>query len=407
MRKTMLGLINEFTTTVLRRSFLFTLFGIPIIAGIVFSVVGMLNKDKPGQVESFFSPAVDVVPAGFIDNSGLITQTDINPQLIAYTDERIMREDLAQGKISGFYIIPANYMESGDLTYVKQDFNPLTAFDQSRDFQKLIDSNLLGGDPVIAEHYINPLNVEMVNKNPKPEQAQESTLSIVLPTVVSIMFYIVLISAASLLLQSITKEKENRILEILMSSATTGQILTGKIIALGLVGLLQTGVWLGSGFILMGAGQQSKMIPMDGTIPYSILAWALVFFLGGYLLYASLMAGIGALVPNLREASQATTMVIIPIMVPLIMMNNLIQDPNGTVAMALSFIPFTSPVAMLTRMAVTDIPIWQGIVSVLVLFLFAVWVIRVVSKLFRGQVMLGGQPFSRMKFLRALTGIGD
>ena len=247
----------------------------------------------------------------------------------------------------------------------------------------------------------------MVNKNPKPERAQESPLSLLLPTAVTILFYIILISAASLLLQSITKEKENRVLEILMSSVTTGQMLTGKIIALGLVGLLQTGVWIGSGIFLMGAGQQSKMIPMDGAIPFSILAWALIFFLGGYLLYASLMAGVGALVPNLREASQATSLIIMPMIVPLVMMNSLIQDPNGTFAVILSFIPFTSPIAMLTRMAVTDVPVWQGAFSAVGLALFAVWVIRVVSKLFRNQVMLGGQPLSRMKFLKALTGIGD
>lgn len=403
----MLVLINEIITTVSRPSFLFTLFGLPIIAGIIFSVIGILNKDQPGQVESFFSPAVDVVPVGFIDKSGLITQPDMDPQLVAYQDEQRIKQDLAQGKISGYYVVPANYLDSGELTFVKEDFNPLTAFDQSKDFQRLIDSNLLAGDPVIAQHYVNPLKTEMVNKNPKPERAQESPLSLLLPTAVTILFYIILISAASLLLQSITKEKENRVLEILMSSVTTGQMLTGKIIALGLVGLLQTAVWIGSGMFLMGAGQQSKMIPMDGAIPFSILAWALIFFLGGYLLYASLMAGVGALVPNLREASQATSLIIMPMIVPLVMMNSLIQDPNGTFAVILSFIPFTSPIAMLTRMTVTDVPVWQGALSAIGLALFAVWVIRVVSKLFRNQVMLGGQPFSRMKFLKALTGIGD
>ncbi len=370
-------------------------------------MIGILNKDQPGQVESFFGPAVEAVPTGFIDRSGLITQPVLDPQIVQYQDEQKIREDMAQGKISGYYIIPADYLASGELTFIKQDFNPLTAFDQSNNFRKLIEANLLGGDPVLAEHYITPLKVEMVNKNPKPERAQESALSMLLPSGITVLFYIILVSAASLLLQSITKEKENRVLEILMSSVTTGQILTGKIIALGCVGLLQTGVWIGSGLFLLGTGQQMNIMPMDASIPGSFLAWALVFFLGGYLLYASLMAGIGALVPNLREASQATTMVLMPMIVPLVMMSNLIQDPNGTLAVILSFIPFTSPVAMLTRMAVEDIPVWQIAVSAISLVLFSFWVIRVVSRLFRSQVMLGGQPFSRMKFLKALVGVGD
>src|SRR5512133_3339553 len=128
MRKTMLVLMNEFVTTVSRPSFIFTLFGLPIIAAVIFSVIGVLNKDKPGQVESFFSPAVDVVPVGFIDRSGLITQPDLNPQLVAYQDEQRIKQDLAQGKISGYYVVPANYLDSGELTFVKEDFNPLTAF---------------------------------------------------------------------------------------------------------------------------------------------------------------------------------------------------------------------------------------------------------------------------------------
>jgi ABC-2 type transport system permease protein len=96
-----------------------------------------------------------------------------------------------------------------------------------------------------------------------------------------------------------------------------------------------------------------------------------------------------------------------PMMIPLVMMSNLIQDPDGILAVTLSFIPFTSPVAMLTRMAVEDIPVWQIAVSAIGLVLFAFWVIRAVSRLFQNQVMLAGQPFSRMRFLKALVGIGD
>lgn len=405
MRKTVLIIVNEFVTTVTRPSFLFTLIGIPIIAFIVFSVVGMLNKQQPGKVESLFSPAADVVPTGFIDQSGLITQPIRDPQLKQYFDEPTIREDLLQRKISGFYIIPANYLATGELTYVREDLNPLTAFERSAKFQTMIDSNLLSGTPQLADRYEYPLNVELVNQNPIPERAQESALSILLPSVVTVLFYVILISAASLLLQSITKEKENRVLEILMSSVTTGQLLTGKIIALGLVGLLQTAIWMGTGLFLVGSGRQQNMIPTDASIPVTYFFWGLIFFLGGYLLYASLMAGIGALVPNLREASQATTLVIMPMMIPMIMMSNLIQDPGGPLAVALSFIPLTSPIAMLTRIIVSDIPLWQIVLSFVILIVFAVWVIRVISRLFRNQIMLGGQPFSRMRFLKALVGI--
>lgn len=404
MRKTMLVLVNEVITTVIRPSFLFSLFGLPIIAALIFGIIGILNRNQPGQVENFFTPAVDVLPSGFVDQSGIINNKIFDPKLIQYDTEVSARVDLTTGKINGYYIIPKNYLQTGELTYIRDDFNPLTAFEQSGKFEQLIEKSLLGNDSMLAERYIQPLVVENVNKNPEPEKAQESALSILLPTGVTVLFYIILVSASTLLLQSITKEKENRVLEILLSSMTTGQILTGKIIALGLVGLLQTGVWIGASVIMLGAGQQASMIPMDAIIPSSFIIWALIFFLGGYLLYASLMAGVGAMVPNLREASQATSMVIMPMIIPLVMMSNLIQDPNGAFAITLSFIPLTSPVAMLTRMAVDDIPIWQVILSAGILILFAIWVIRVISVLFRNQVILAGQPFSRTRFLKALIG---
>ena len=110
------------------------------------------------------------------------------------------------------------------------------------------------------------------------------------------------------------------------------------------------------------------------------------------------------MVPNLREASQATTLVIMPMIVPLVMMNSLIQSPDGALAVTLSFIPFTAPVAMLTRMAVVTVPWWQVAVSAILLILFAIWVIRVIANLFRSQVILSGQAFSNKRFIKALFG---
>ena len=120
------------------------------------------------------------------------------------------------------------------------------------------------------------------------------------------LFYIIILSAASLLLSSVAKEKENRMMEILLVSVTPRQLLTGKIVALGMVGLLQTIVWVGTGRILLARSGTTFNLPIAFQLPPSFLIWGLIFFVLGYAVYASLMAGLGALVPNLREASQAT-----------------------------------------------------------------------------------------------------
>ena len=119
----------------------------------------------------------------------------------------MLKEDLSAGKISGYYIIPKDYLQTGELTYIREDFNPLTAFEQSGKFEQLIEKNLLANDPGLAERYIQPLTVENVNKNPEPEQAQESALSILLPTGVTVLFYIILVSASTLIAPKYHKRK--------------------------------------------------------------------------------------------------------------------------------------------------------------------------------------------------------
>jgi ABC-2 type transport system permease protein len=221
---------------------------------------------------------------------------------------------------------------------------------------------------------------------------------------VTMLFYIIILSAASLLLSSVAKEKENRVIEILMMSLTPRQLLTGKIVGLGLMGLVQTIAWVGTGRVLLAFSGTTFNIPIAFQLPASFLVWALIFFLLGYAVYASLMAGLGALVPNLREASQATILVIFPLIIPIFLLSILIEQPNGMLAVILSVFPLTSPVAMMTRLASGEVPFWQIMLAVVFLALTAVFVVRSVARMFRAQTILSGQPFSRKVFFQALLG---
>jgi ABC-2 type transport system permease protein len=409
MQKTLIILKNEFITTVQRPSFLFALIGLPLISAAIFLIIGMINRSQPGKVEQFFGGGTNTtqVFTGYIDQSGIIKQVPAGSNLVSYTNEEDARKGLKDGKIDGFYIVPPDYLQTGKMRYIRTDFNPLNGLSQSDGFQNVIDQNLLGNDPKLSKQYSQPLSIDIVNENPNPIQAQESAVSMVLPSIITVLFYILLVTSSSLLLSSVTKEKENRVMEILMSSAAPQQILTGKIIALGLVSLLQAAVWGGIGLVLLGSGQKMQVIPQGMSLPPSFLIWALVYFLGGYMLYASLMAGVGAMVPNLREGSQMTSLIIMPMIIPLVLMSNISQDPGGTLAVTLSLIPFTSPVTMLTRMVAGDVPLWQIILGAVLLVLGAVWVVRAVAGMFRSQVILGGQPFTRQRFFRALLGKVD
>ena len=193
-------------------------------------------------------------------------------------------------------------------------------------------------------------------------------------------------------------------MEILMVSVTPRQLLTGKVVGLGIVGLLQTVIYVGTGRALLSASGSAFNLDAAFQLPASFMFWALVFFLGGYAVYASLMAGLGALVPNLREASQATLLVIFPLIIPLFLISIMIEQPNGPVAMIFSMFPFTAPVAMMLRLSATTVPWWQTAIAAGLLMVTAFFIIRAVAGMFRAQALLSGQQFSVKLYIRALFG---
>jgi len=193
-------------------------------------------------------------------------------------------------------------------------------------------------------------------------------------------------------------------MEILMVSVTPRQLLTGKIVGLGLLGLLQTIAWVGTGRVLLALSGTTFNLPVAFQLPASFLIWGIIFFLLGYAVYASLMAGLGALVPNLREASQATILVIFPLIIPIFLLSILIEEPHGLLATILSIFPLTSPVTMMTRLAAGDVPFWQTLLAAVLLAGTAMLVIRAVARMFHAQTILSGQPFSRKVFFTALLG---
>jgi ABC-2 type transport system permease protein len=181
-------------------------------------------------------------------------------------------------------------------------------------------------------------------------------------------------------------------------------MLTGKILALGVAGLLQTVVWVGAGLLLLRFSGSAFDLGAAFQLPASFLVWGAIFFLLGYGLYAALMASVGALVSNVKEGSSITTLIILPLIVPLVFISGLVQNPNNGISVALSLIPLTSPVAMMTRISATQVPWWQLLLAIALLVATVYLVLRVVASLFRAQNLLSGQPLTIKRYLRALVG---
>ncbi len=412
MSKIGLVLKNEFLSVVNRRSFILTLFLLPLMSFVIVMIIGGLQKNDGGTnnelLTNFFAPSSEKsnLPEGFIDQSGLIEviPDEVKDELLQFSDVEAAKKAISDGMISAYYVIDGNYMETGEIVYVRPDYNPIGGSNDTGAIETLLHYALTDGDLALAYRVQDPLNVEEVSLSAAPQRSSNNALTFFLPYIVTFLFYIVILTSASLLLNSISSEKQNRMMEILMTSVTPSQMLTGKIIALGLVGLLQTIVWSGSGYLLLLISGRQFALGDAFKLPPSILIWGVVFFLLGYAVYASLMAGLGALVPNIREASQTTTVVIIPLVIPLMFISSLIQAPNSPLSVFLSLFPLTAPVSMMTRLAATTVPFWQSALAAALIAITAFLLIKSAARMFRAQNLLSGQSITTKGFISALFG---
>jgi len=412
MSKTWLVLKNEFLSAVLRRSFLLTLVLLPLMSFIILLVVSGIQKSSgdanTDALTDFFSPKVESsnLPEGFIDLSGIVKEVPPASQekLLRYDNEEAAKKAVEAGTISAYYVIEKDYLAEGTVLYMRPDFNPLGGMENTGAIETLMANALTDGDIELAYRVQDPLNVKEVSLAATPQRSSSNMLTFFLPYIVTFLFYIVILTSSSLLLNNISTEKQNRMMEILMTSVTPRQMLTGKIIALGFVGLLQTIVWSGSGYLMLLFSGQQFALGDAFKLPPSILIWGIIYFILGYAVYASLMAGVGALVPNIREASQTTTIVILPLIIPLVFISSLIQAPNSPLSVVLSLFPLTAPVSMMTRLAATIVPFWQTALAAVLIGLTALFLVQSAAKMFRAQNLLSGQSINTKTFFSALFG---
>ena len=411
MKKTLFVLRNEMITAITRKSFMFTVFGIPLIGVLVFLGASVLKGDALSSLGVGGSSGDPDTPElqveGYVDHSGLIEAIHESvPQgiLVAYPDEARARRALNDGDIAAYYIIPAGYVESGELIYINPDYNWASSQGQAWVMRQTLTANLLDNEPDRIQRFSNVMDVEVKALAPSQKRDLDNPMTFAVPYATMMIFYFVVIMSSSLLLNSVTVEKQNQVMEILMLSVKPRQLLTGKIVGLGITGLLQTLIWFGTGYTLLRLGGRTFDLPPGFELPPSILVWGIVFFLLGYAVYASLMAALGALVPNLKEASQSTILVIWPTLIPMFLLSILVEQPHGALATGLSLFPLTAPMTMMLRLSVGGVPWWQPPLAAGLLLITVYFILRAVASVFRAQHLLSGQSFSVKLFFGALLG---
>jgi len=404
--------MHEFVTTITRPGVIFSTL-LPPALGLIALVVAGLFGGQAGQLfqglGNQFTPQDKRI--GYVDHTGIFTPPlpQYADKFIPYATEEAARTALVAGDVSGYLVIPADYMATGKVMgYTKgRGISGAMAMD-SDEIDAFLVAHLLAGqvDPTLRERVSHPAEMSIVALSEGAETSQSDVWTVlssfVLPIVFSVMLSITIFVSAGFLLQGVGEEKERRVVEILISSLTPTELLAGKILGLGAVGLTQIIIWFGAGWALLGG--VAVIFAVSGTLPFGVstLVLALVYFLLGYLFFATIMAAVGSLGTTAREGQQLAGFFSMGAFVPMWFMGAIMANPNSLLARILSYFPLTAPTMILLRLGMGEVPavdVAISLVSLVVAIAFCLWG---GAKIFRMGLLTYGKRPSIKAIWRAL-----
>jgi len=414
MRKTLLVGWREFRQRVTSRAFLLGAIATPLILVAIWLFTGGFTVGGPDEsaLQELQDAEQSDQPIGYVDRADLIQRI---PEPLpkdafrSYPSVEAADAALEQDEIAAYYIVPEDYRETGEVERVSPRF-PAAPPDTST-FDWVLVNNLY---PDADQQRIRRLRYPFDGMGPSfvlvgPEAEEEGGEGGVgdsmLPFVVTIAVMIPLFSGGSYLFQSLATEKSNRVMEILLVSLRPRQLLTGKLLGLGALIMVQYAIWVVIvGVTLVVSGRGAGQLLAGINLSTGEILLALPFALGGFGLYAAVMAGIGALAEDVESGRMWIFVLTLPMMAPIYVWTAIVNAPQGPLALGLSLFPYSAPVAMLMRMTATAVPGWQLAASLGLLALATAATIWLAARLFRAQTLLSGEPLSLGRFWAALTG---
>ena len=405
MNKTLAILKHEFISTITRKGFIAMAIIFPLIG---FASIGIFQLT---QAVSKPSEDVDIQQIGYIDKTGGFTYYTGNygdMELVPYTELDTATEALVAEEIDEYFVIPDNYLQTGlvfryhiikELEMSGETYGAIRAF---------LQDNLLKDQTTteILERVKYPLGVQSIRLDETGETAtdQGGFGAFLLPMVFGFLLIISIGASSGYLLQGLGEEKENRIMEILLSSVSTRQLLIGKVLGLGGAGLIQVVFWLISSVLMVQVASSAiGGFFTSVQIPENVVLLGILYYVLGYLLFAVIMAGIGAITSNPKEGSQMSVLVILPSILPFYVAIIFLRDhPDHVIGTILTLFPVTAPMSVFVRLGMSEIAPWEIIVSVCLMILSIVGGLWLAAKAFRAFLLMYGKTPNFREILRLL-----
>lgn len=423
MKKIWIVLKSEFCRRATSRGFILTTLLTPL---------GLLSLGVFVAAVTFFALESSPSRVAVLDRTGVLyDELDVSGKTrFIPSDAPVdsVRKLVRNGTYDGYLHLPETLLKgTGSAVYYSADGSGITTRMQiSRQLNRAVQQQRLATFDVSSD-LLAVLNAEVKIETMKltddGETRDMSQINAIVGYVMGFLIYITVFLYGGYVMQGVIEEKANRIVELIVSSVKPFELLMGKVLGIGALGLAQITIWsllifMGVMFAgsapalfaeptpLNGSGSASQKAVLDAadlTLPavgLDVLVWSILFFMGGYLLYASLFAAVGSAVDQQQDAQSFIAPLTAFTVVPMVLIPVLVQNPNTGLSIVLSMIPFFSPILMVVRVAVVDVPLWQVGLSYLLLtatFVGAVWVS---SRIYRVGILMYGKKPSLREMIR-------
>ncbi len=394
---------HEFLINVRRPGFLIITLLIPAMGALGLLIAALFGGQASEVLERTFAPEIKLI--GVVDRSGLFTPMlpEFNDEFISYADERAGRAALESEQIGTLLIFTEDYMETGRVEILSMESSfTVSIIEDSSTLQSFVIHHLLrdSEDEALRVRLLEPVNPVLVAIEPgEPgEETASGTgdpasliLNSMVPYFLGILLVITIFSASGYLLQSVSNEKSSRVIEVVLSSVSARELLAGKVLGLGALGLAQVLFWLASAFALSGGVMGLFGIGIALFAKPSVFVLSVVYYILGFLIYAVLMGVGGAMGTTQQESQQIAGLFSFMAALPMMVIGFIFANPNALLARVLSWFPLTSPTMMMMRLTLGNIPTVDVVISIVLCLLTIPFILWGGAKIFRASLLMYGK----------------
>lgn len=384
MKKIWLIARSTYSRHIRSGTFLILTFGLPalmIIAGAI-PFLSTLHGDLPQM--------------GYVDQTGqlaTVSQVHVKDTVVnlkSYENADDALAALEQDEIDGYLVVPNDYFQGQVPTYYGAEEPGPLVNEALTEFMRR--AMLADEADWVIERLADPSRVTYVASISGEEVAEGPGLlaQVATPAVLALVFGLVVFTGASQLGSAVVREKDQRSMEIVITSLSPRQLVMGKVLGMSLLTATQITIWatgagIAIGLALVAAGGQML------SIPWEPLTWAVLLGVPGYFLYAVLAAGLGIIAGDRQQARQLAGLLGFVGLSPLYFIGLLINNLDSPLALGLTWFPLTAPMIVLFRMALSQVPTWQRVLSLAILIASLVASVWFVARIFRAAMLMYGQ----------------